>query len=77
LRKSPEYFLLLPSPWQNLPWFPTARSSHADSYIAVVHYYINALPPADFRQSRCARKPLPADDVAVAPAAQRASRQTS
>ena len=53
-QKSPEYFLLLPSPWQNLPWFPTVRGSPADSYIAVIHYYINALSPADFRRSRCA-----------------------
>jgi hypothetical protein len=28
--------------------FPTARNSHADSYIAVIHYYINTLFPADF-----------------------------
>jgi hypothetical protein len=39
--KSPGSFFLLPPPWQNLFAFPTARNSHADSYIAVIHYYIN------------------------------------
>jgi len=28
--------------------FPTARNSYANSYIAVIHHYINALFPADF-----------------------------
>jgi hypothetical protein len=43
LAASPEYFLLLSSPWQNWPRFPTARSSHADSYIVVIHYYNDVL----------------------------------
>jgi hypothetical protein len=28
--------------------FPTARNSHANSYIAVIHHYTNMLLPADF-----------------------------
>jgi hypothetical protein len=41
MAESPEYFLLLSPPWQNWPPFPTARRSRADSYIAVIHHYID------------------------------------
>jgi hypothetical protein len=44
LAESPEYFLVLPPPWQNSVRFPTARRSRANSYIAVIHYFIDARP---------------------------------
>jgi hypothetical protein len=31
------------APWQNSQSFPTARDSHADSDIDVIHYYNNVL----------------------------------
>jgi phosphoglycerate dehydrogenase-like enzyme len=31
----------LGAPWQNSPGFPTAQSGQANSYIAIIHYYIN------------------------------------
>jgi hypothetical protein len=57
-----EYFLMLPLAWQNSPRFPTARSGHADSYIAVIHYYNDvllseraAVPIRPLSRPRCAR----------------------
>jgi hypothetical protein len=41
LAESPEDFLLLPPEWQNSVRFPTARSNHANSYIAVIHHKNN------------------------------------
>jgi hypothetical protein len=76
MAEPPENFLLLVPPWQNWPSFPTARSSHADSYIAVIHYYIDELlserATVVARSVENAKAALrgerpPADDVAVAP----------